>query len=109
MTDKSISQVALPAGTSITAPSISASSVTYQGTCPLPCGVSLVGGSGGRGACQFLEHLCSSFYSRECEGTIASSRGGSCDAEDSALPGSETPKHPTSEDWSTVGGQGKDK
>lgn len=42
MTDKSVSQVALPAGTSITAPSISASSVAHQGTRSLLCGVSPV-------------------------------------------------------------------
>lgn len=65
MTDKSVSQVALPAGTSITAPSISASSVTHQGTRSLLCGVSPVPGSVGTGAYWFLEHLCSSLYVRE--------------------------------------------
>lgn len=50
MTDKSVSQVALPAGTSITAPSISASFVTHQGTRSLLCGVSPVLGSVGTGA-----------------------------------------------------------
>lgn len=78
MTDKSISQVALPAGTSVTAPSISGSSVTHQGTRPPLCKASAVEGSVGRGACQFLEHLCPSFYGREGEGTISSL----CDAED---------------------------
>lgn len=50
MTDKSVSQVALPAGTSITAPSISASPVTHQGTRTLLRGVSPVRGSVGTGA-----------------------------------------------------------
>lgn len=111
MTDKSVSQVALPAGASVTAPSISARSVIHQGTCPLLCGVSPVGGSVGRGAWQVLEHLCSCLYGREGEGAIASSRGsrGSCNAQDLALPGSETPQHPTSQDQSTAVGWGKDK
>lgn len=111
MTDKSISQVALPAGASITAPSISASSVTHQGTCPLLYGVSPMVGISGQRCLPVFGAPCSSFYGREGEEAIASSGGdrGTCDAQDSALPGSETPDHSTSQDQSTAGRQGKDK
>lgn len=83
MTDKSVSQVALPAGTSITAPSISAS---HQGTRSLLCGVSPVPGSVGTGAYYFLEHLCSSRYVREGKEAFFSWRRSksSCKGEDSS-------------------------
>lgn len=70
MTDKSVSQVALPAGTSITAPSISASSVTHQGTRSLLCGVSPVPGSVGTGAFWFLATSALLFMSGKARKTF---------------------------------------
>lgn len=55
----------------------------------------------GRGA-RFL-NTSALLYGKEGEEAITSSRRhrGSSEAQDSALPGSETPQQPTSQDWST--------
>lgn len=73
MTDRSVSQVALPAGTSNAAPSISDTSVTHQGTHPLLCKESSTEGSAGRVLPAFGVPLLS-IYKGKGKGTISSPR-----------------------------------